>query len=49
MTNLAPSFLNGSSVFLQVARTTIKDWMSSNFGQILSLTTELAAPERLKK
>ena len=28
--------------------TTIKTWMSSNFGQIPSQTTELAALERLK-
>ena len=31
---LAPSFLNGSSSFLQVTRTTIKYRMSSKFGQI---------------
>ena len=29
--NLAPSFLIGSSSFLQVTRTCIKAWMSSNF------------------
>ena len=28
--NLAPSFLIGSSSFLQVTRTTIKSWMSRN-------------------
>ena len=31
---LAPSFLNQSSSFLQVTRTCMKAWMSSNFGQI---------------
>ena len=31
---LAPSFLIGSSSFLQVTRTTIKSWMSSKFRQI---------------
>ena len=33
---------------MQVTRTTIKAWMSSNFGRIPSLTSELAALERLK-
>ena len=42
-------FLIGSSSFLQVKRTTIKAWMSSNFGKISLLTSELAALERLKK
>ena len=37
---LIRSFLN-----LQVTRTCIKSWMSSNFGQIGPLTTELAALE----
>ena len=49
MTTPFPSFLDGSSSFLQVMRTTIKAWMSLSFGQIPSLTTELAALERLKK
>ena len=31
MNNLAPSFLIGSSSFLQVSRTCMKAWMSSNF------------------
>ena len=31
---LAPSFLMGSSSFLQVTRTTIKSWQILNFGQI---------------
>ena len=44
-----PSFLIGSSSFLQVTRTTIKAWMSLIFGGISPLTAELAALERLKK
>ena len=47
MTTLAPSFLNRSS-FLQVMRTTIKAWMSSNFGQIPLSITELSAFESLE-
>ena len=34
--------------FLQVTRTTVKAWMSLNFCQIPSLTTELAALKHLK-
>ena len=37
-----------SFLYLQVMRTCIKSRMSSNFGQIGLLTTELAALERLK-
>ena len=37
-----------SFLYLQVTRTCIKSRMSSNFGQIGLLTTELAALERLK-
>ena len=33
MNNLAPSFLIGSPSFLQVTRTCMKAWMSSNFGK----------------
>ena len=44
-----PSFLIGSSSFLQVTRTTIKAWMRLNFGGISPLTGELAALESLKK
>ena len=33
MNTLAPSFLIGSSLFLQVSRTCMKVWMSSNFGK----------------
>ena len=40
---LIPSFL-----YLQVTRTCIKSWRSSNFGQIGPLTMELAALEHLK-
>ena len=39
---------SGSSSFLQVMRTCIKAWISSNFGQIPPLTTGLAALEHLK-
>ena len=40
--------LIGSFLYLQVTRTCIKSWTSSNFSQIGPLTTELAALERLK-
>ena len=33
MNTLAASFLNQSSSFLQVTRTCMKAWMSSNFGK----------------
>ena len=47
---LAPSFLIGSSSFLQLISTTIKSWLSSKFGQILHLTImELAALEHLNQ
>ena len=49
VSTLAPLFLIGSSSFLQVTRTTIKAWMSSNLARFPSLTSELAALERLKK
>ena len=48
MTTLVHSFLNGSTSFFQIARPTIKAWMSLNFGKITPLTSELAALERLK-
>ena len=48
MTTLEPSFLDESSSFLQVTRTTIKARMSLNFVKIPSLATELAALEHLK-
>ena len=44
---LAPSFLILSSSFLQVTRTCMKAWISSNFGQIQP-PTELSALARLK-
>ena len=49
MTTLTPSFLIGSSLFLQVTRTIIKSWIGSNLGSIPRRTYELAALERLEK
>ena len=49
MTTLAPSFLIGSSSFLQVRRSTIKAWMGLKFGQIRPWTLGLAALDCLKK
>ena len=49
VTTLAPSFLIGSSSFLQALRTPIKSRMGSKFGRIRSGTNELPALERLKK
>ena len=49
MTTLAPSFLIGSSLFLQVTSTTIKSRMDSQFGKIGPRTYELDALERLEK
>ena len=46
MTTLAPSFLIGSSLFMQVTRTTIKSRMK--LGKIGPGTYELAALERLE-
>ena len=48
MTTLVLSILNGSSSFLHTIRTTIKAWMSLNFGEIPLLTFELAALEHPK-
>ena len=48
MTTLVQSFLDGSSSFLQATSPTIKAWTGLNFGKIPSLTSELAALERLK-
>ena len=45
MTTLVPSFLDGSSLFLQITRPTIKARMSLNLVKIPSLTSELAALE----
>ena len=49
MSTLAPSFLIGSSSYLQVTRTSIISRTSSKFGQIGPRTAELAALERLEK
>ena len=49
MTALAPSFLIGSSLFLQVIRRAIKSRMVLKFGRIVPGTYELAAIERLEK
>ena len=46
MITLASSFLIGSSLLLQVTRTTITSWMGSNFDKIRPGTYELAALER---
>ena len=48
VTTLVPSFLDGSSSFLQIIRSTIKIWMDLNFDKIPALTSELAALERQK-
>ena len=49
MTTLAPKFLVGSPLFLQVTRTPIKSRMGSKLGSILRRTYESAALERLEK
>ena len=49
VSTLAPSFLIGSSSYLQVTRTSITSRTSSKFGQIGPTTAELAALERLEK
>ena len=46
---LAPSFLIGSSSFLQVTRTTMIYRKSSKLGQIGPMTVELAVLESLEK
>ena len=46
---LAPSFLIGSSSYLQVMRTSITSRTSSKFSQIGLRTAELAALGRLEK
>ena len=48
MNTLAPYFLIGSSSFLQVTRTYMKAWTSSNFNLIPPPTPELSALARLK-
>ena len=47
-TALAPLFLFGSSLFLEVTKTSIISRMSSNFDQIRPLTAELSGLECLK-
>ena len=42
MTTLVLSIFNGSSLFMQIRRTTIKAWMSLNFVQISPPILELA-------
>ena len=48
MTTQGLSFLNGSSSFLHVTRTTIKVWLALSFNQVHLPTTELAALKCLK-
>ena len=48
VTTLAPSFLIGSSLFMQTTRNPIKSQMGSRIGQIGPWTAELAALERLE-
>ena len=45
VSTLEPIFLTGSFSFLQVTRTTVKAWMSSDFSRIPPFTSELAALE----
>ena len=47
VTTLAPSFLIESTSFLQVTRSTIKDWLGSKFRQMRPLAVEIAALEPL--
>ena len=49
VSTLAPSFLIGSSSYLQVTRISITSQTNSKFGQIGPRTAELAALERLEK
>ena len=49
VSTLAPSFLIGSSSYLQVTRTSITSRTSSKVGQIRSRPAELAALELLEK
>ena len=49
VTTLAPSFLIGSSSYLQVTRTSITSRTSSKFSKIVPRTAVLAALERLEK
>ena len=49
VSTLAPSFLIGSSSYLQVTRISITSRTSPKFGQIGPRTAEVAALERLEK
>ena len=49
VSTLAPSYLIGSSSYLQVTGTSITSRTSSKFGQIGPRTAELAALEHLEK
>ena len=49
VTTLAPSFLIGSSSFLQARSKPIISWMCSKFSRIRSGTYELPALEHLEK
>ena len=49
VTTLVPSFLIGSSSFLQATRTLIKSRMGLKLGSIRRRTYELPALERLEK
>ena len=49
MNTLAPSFIIGSSSFMQVARTAIKAWMSLNYLHNQPHTVELPALEHMEK
>ena len=49
VSTLAPSFLIGSSSYLQLMRTSITSSTSSKFGQILPRSAELGALEYLEK
>ena len=49
VSTLAPSFLIGSSSYLQVTRTSISSRTSSKFGQMGPRTAELTALGRLEK
>ena len=49
VSTLAPSFLFGSSSYLQVTRETIESQMSLKFDQFQAWNVELAALDQLKK
>ena len=48
MTTLVLSILHGSSLLLQIRKTTIKAWMSLNFVKITLPILELAPLDHLK-